>query len=101
MDTPKARYRTLQDTAHIIICLTKAATVRHIIHMRRTNLVLDEVLLDDARKALGFKTYSEVVNVALRELLRRTTFAGIDRYAHSGIWEGDLAEMRGDDVVPG
>jgi len=68
--------------------------------MRRTNLVLDEQLLDRARKALGFKTYSEVVNVALGELLRRTTFAGIDRYIHSGVWEGDLGEMRGDRIVP-
>jgi Arc/MetJ family transcription regulator len=69
--------------------------------MKRTNLVLDEQLLDDARKALGSRTYSEVVNLALRELLRHKTFAGIDRYAHSGVWEGDLSEMRGDENVPG
>ncbi len=65
--------------------------------MKRTNLVLDEVLLDEAHKALGSKTYSEVVNLALKELLRRTTFAAIDGYAHSGVWEGDLGAMRGDE----
>ena len=68
--------------------------------MRRTNLVLDGELLDKARKAAGSKTYSEVVNLALRELLRRKTFAGIDSYADSGVWEGDLREMRGDRIVP-
>ena len=69
--------------------------------MKRTNLVLDERLLDETRRALGLKTYSEVVNVALRELLRSATFAKIETYAHSGIWEGDLGAMRGEGDVPG
>ena len=64
--------------------------------MKRTNLVLDEEALDKARAITGSKTYSEVVNLALHELIRRRTFAKIDQYASSGVWEGDLSEMRDD-----
>ena len=69
-------------------------------HMKRTNLVLDEQLLDAAQLAVGLKTYSDVVNLALSELVRRKTFEKIDRYASSDVWEGDLAELR-DHRVPG
>ncbi len=62
--------------------------------MKRTNLVLDEDILDKAKLVLGLKTYSEVVNTALREIVRLKTFEQIDQFASSGIWEGDLNEMR-------
>ena len=71
----------------------------YLIHMKRTNLVLDEEALDKARAITGSKTYSEVVNLALHELIRRRTFAKIDQYASSGVWEGDLSEMRDDDGI--
>ena len=67
--------------------------------MKRTNLVLDEQILDRAKSIVGAKTYSDVVNLALRELVRRKTFEQIDSYASSGVWEGDLAEMREDTRV--
>ena len=38
--------------------------------MKRTNLVLDEQLLDQAVRLLGAKTYSAAVNTALEELIR-------------------------------
>ena len=69
--------------------------------MKRTNLVLDEQLLDAARQATGLKTWSEVVNLALRELLRKRTFDRIDSWAGSDVWEGRLEDMRGDPRVPG
>lgn len=64
--------------------------------MKRTNLVLDEQALEDARKESGLKTYSDVVNLALKEFVRRRTFARIDEYASTDVWEGSLEEMRGD-----
>jgi Arc/MetJ family transcription regulator len=67
--------------------------------MKRTNLVLDEQVLDQAKALTGTKTYSEVVNLALSELVRRRTFARIDDYASSDIWEGNLSEMRDDDKL--
>ncbi|TVR62373.1 MAG: type II toxin-antitoxin system VapB family antitoxin [Spirochaetaceae bacterium] len=64
--------------------------------MKRTNLVLDENVLDRAKALSGLRTYSEVVNFALQELVRLRTVATIDRFASSGVWEGDLAVMRED-----
>jgi hypothetical protein len=52
-------------------------------------------------EAAGAKTYSEVVNLALSELLRSRTFNRIDSFAKSDIWDGDLSAMRGDGDVPG
>jgi hypothetical protein len=69
--------------------------------MKRTNLVLDEQILDEARRVAGARTYSEVVNLALRELVRKARFAQIDTFVSSGIWEGELGEMRGDTLLPG
>jgi hypothetical protein len=64
--------------------------------MKRTNLVLDEKKLDEAKNVSGSRTYSETVNLALDEYLRRHTFAQIDAYAGSDVWQGDLSEMRED-----
>ncbi|MGA3234664.1 MAG: type II toxin-antitoxin system VapB family antitoxin [Bryobacteraceae bacterium] len=64
--------------------------------MRRTNLVLDEQLLEDATHALGAKTYSAAVNTALAEVIRLKKIQQIPHFFGSNIWEGDLAEMRGD-----
>jgi len=69
--------------------------------MKRTNLVLDEHILDQVKAVSGSRTYSETVQKALLEYLRRHTFNRIDEYASSGIWEGNLAEMRRDYDVPG
>ncbi len=38
--------------------------------MKRTNLVLDEKLLEEATRVLGLKTYSATVNKALEEAIR-------------------------------
>ena len=67
-------------------------------HMKRTNLVLNEDALEQAKLILGSKTYSEAVNTALQEVIRFRTFQQIDRFASSGIWDGDLAEVRDDHV---
>ncbi|MGD0497376.1 MAG: type II toxin-antitoxin system VapB family antitoxin [Bryobacteraceae bacterium] len=64
--------------------------------MRRTNLVLDERLLDEATRVLGAKTYSGAVNSALEEVIRLKKIQGIPLFFGSGIWDGDLAEMRED-----
>ena len=64
--------------------------------MKRTNLVLNEELLVLATRVLGAKTYSAAVNTALEEVIRLRKIQGIPRFFGSGIWEGDLAEMRED-----
>lgn len=64
--------------------------------MRRTNLVLDGELLDEARKVSGAKTYSAAVSTAIAEYLRIKRIQQIPKFFGSGIWEGDLSEMRRD-----
>jgi hypothetical protein len=64
--------------------------------MKRTNLVLDEHLLEQATRVLGAKTYSGAVNTALEEVIRLRKIQGIPQFFGSGIWEGDLGKMRED-----
>ena len=65
--------------------------------MRRTNVILDEKLLEEALRRSGEKTYSATINRALQDLIRRITIEeGVKAMGGSGWWEGDLAEMRRD-----
>ncbi len=64
--------------------------------MKRTNLVLDEQLLEEATRLSGEKTYSATVQRALAELVRRIRARRILELRGSGLWQGDLAEMRAD-----
>jgi Arc/MetJ family transcription regulator len=67
--------------------------------MKRTNLVLDESLLDEVVKLSGERTYSAAVSRALSEFVRRARAHRILELAGSGLWEGNLAEMRNDHPV--
>jgi len=64
--------------------------------MKRTNLVLDEKLLEEATRLAGERTYSRTVDRALAEFVRRARAGKILDLQGSGLWRGDLAEMRGD-----
>ena len=64
--------------------------------MKRTNLVLDEQLLQEATQVLGAKTYSTAVNTALAEVIRLKKILSIPRFFGTGIWDGDLGAMRED-----
>ena len=67
--------------------------------MKRTNLVLDEETLEEALRLSGERTYSATVDLALREFVRRARAKRILELAGSGLWHGDLGEMRGDWAV--
>jgi len=64
--------------------------------MKRTNLVLDESLLEEATGLSGAKTYSKAVDIALRDFVRRAKARRILELRGSGAWEGSLGGMRGD-----
>ncbi|HKU43995.1 MAG TPA: type II toxin-antitoxin system VapB family antitoxin [Polyangiales bacterium] len=66
--------------------------------MKRTNLVLDEELLEEATRLSGEKTYSATVQLALRELVRRARAKQILELRGLGSWEGELSEMRRDSL---
>jgi len=64
--------------------------------MKRTNLVLDEQLLEEATRLSGEKTWSAAVNRALADFVRRAKARRILELRGSGAWQGDLSEMRQD-----
>ena len=68
----------------------------YVVCMKRTNLVLREDLLEEATRLSGEKTYSRAVEKALEEFVRRAKARKILELRGSGLWEGDLSQMRGD-----
>jgi len=64
--------------------------------MKRTNLVLDAALLEEATRLSGERTYSRAVERALEDFVRRAKARRILELAGSGLWEGDLAVVRED-----
>jgi Arc/MetJ family transcription regulator len=66
----------------------------------RTNIVIDDTLMDDALKATGLKTKREAVELGLRTLVRLHRQAGIRRFRGRLNWEGDLDAMRTDRTQP-
>jgi Arc/MetJ family transcription regulator len=68
----------------------------HLVRMKRTNLVLDEEILEEATRLSGAKTYSAAVMQALEDFVRRAKARQILELRGTGAWQGDLREMRGD-----
>ena len=64
--------------------------------MRRTNVVLDEHILEEAVRVSGERTYSRTIERALSEMIRRARARGIEQLAGAGLWSGNLQVMRGD-----
>jgi Arc/MetJ family transcription regulator len=64
--------------------------------MKRTNLVLDEKLLEEATRLSAQRTYSKTVDLALSEFVRRARARKILDLAGAGLWEGNLSDMRRD-----
>ena len=64
--------------------------------MKRTNLVLDEAVLEEALRVSGERTYSATVMRALEELIRRARARQILELQGTNAWSGDVGEMRGD-----
>lgn len=58
--------------------------------------MLDERLLAEAMRLSGERTYSGLVRKALESYVRRIKSRRIVELAGSGIWEGDLGDMRDD-----
>lgn len=60
----------------------------------RTNLVIDDDLMDEALKATGLKTKKEAVELGLKTLIRLKKQAAIRAFRGKLAWEGDLAALR-------
>lgn len=64
--------------------------------MKRTNVVLRDDLLEEATRLAGERTYSRTIERALEDFVRRAKARQILELAGSGLWTGDLPEMRAD-----
>jgi Arc/MetJ family transcription regulator len=60
----------------------------------RTNIEINDKLMKDTLKATGLKTKREVVELALKELLRLRRQADFRKLKGKVDWQGDLEEMR-------
>ncbi len=60
----------------------------------RTNIVLDDKLIERAQKLTGIKTKREVVQEALRTLILLNEQGEIRNLRGKLKWEGDLNEQR-------
>jgi len=66
--------------------------VRHM--TTRTNIVIDDNMVEEAKKLTSLKTKKEVVDFALRELIRQLRKKKLLTLRHKGLWEGDLSGWR-------
>ncbi|GHV72395.1 DUF2191 domain-containing protein [Spirochaetia bacterium] len=60
----------------------------------RTNVDLDETLVKTAMKISGINTKRAVLNMVLKEYVRKNNLKNILKYRGKNIWEGNLDEMR-------
>jgi len=60
----------------------------------RTNIVIDDALMDDALRVTGLKTKREAVELGLKILIRLRKQEQIKAFRGKLRWEGDLDEMR-------
>ena len=60
----------------------------------RTNIIIDDKLMDDALKATGLSTKKEAVELGLKTLIRLKKQEKIGKVRGKLTWEGDLSEMR-------
>ena len=64
----------------------------------RTNIVIDGTLMDKVMRVYGFRSKREAVDYALRRLVGSDDPRSILELEGIG-WEGDLEEMRGDEIA--
>lgn len=62
----------------------------------RTNIEIDDRLMQEALRATGLRTKREVVELGLRGLLRLAEQARIRELRGQLPWEGDLQALRSD-----
>lgn len=60
----------------------------------RTNIVIDEKLMNDALQATGLKTKKEVVELGLKTSVRLDRQKQIKKLKGKLKWDGDLEAMR-------
>jgi Arc/MetJ family transcription regulator len=68
--------------------------LRGVNHIERTNIVIDEKLMEDTLRVTGLKTKREAVELGLRTILRLQQQQELRKFRGKLRWEGDLDAMR-------
>lgn len=66
------------------------------IHTTRTNIVIDDKLMNETLRLTGLKTKREAVELGLRTVVRLRKQEDIRRFRGKLHWRGDLDGMRAD-----
>ncbi|MGB3300463.1 MAG: type II toxin-antitoxin system VapB family antitoxin [Phormidesmis sp.] len=64
----------------------------------RTNIVIDDALMEEALKLTGLATKREAVELALITLVKLRRQQDIRKFRGKLQWEGSLDEMRNDEM---
>ena len=62
--------------------------------MKRTNVVLDEKLVEEGLRVTGLPSQRALIDYALRDLVRRSRQRRMLRHRGKVRWEGNLDDMR-------
>ncbi|PIV41532.1 MAG: DUF2191 domain-containing protein [Nitrospirae bacterium CG_4_10_14_0_8_um_filter_41_23] len=60
----------------------------------KTNIVLDDEIIEEAKELTSLKTQRDVVDLALRELVKNLRKKKQLKLRRKGLWEGNFKEMR-------
>jgi len=69
--------------------------------MTRTNIEIDDVLIDRAMRLYRLRSKREAVDLALRKLVGEPMSREEMLAAEGSGWSGDLAEIRSPEEIPG
>ncbi|HEX2960081.1 MAG TPA: type II toxin-antitoxin system VapB family antitoxin [Chitinispirillaceae bacterium] len=62
----------------------------------RTNIIIDDELMNEAKQVSGLRTKKETIESALKLLIKVKSQNKIKKYRGKLQWEGDLESMRTD-----
>ena len=62
----------------------------------RTNIVIDDTLMEEALRLTGAKSKREAVELGLKTLIRLGHQSALRRYRGKLSWDGDLDDIRTD-----
>lgn len=74
----------------------RCVSYKQMVHIMRTNIVIDDKLMEDTLRLTGLKTKREAVELGLLTLLRLQKQQEIRRFKGKLNWQGDLDAMRSD-----
>lgn len=60
----------------------------------RSNIVLDQEIVEEAKKLTSLKTKRDVVDFALKELVKQLRRKKLLTLRRKDLWEGDLSQSR-------